>query len=161
VKVQLSRKALRDSVRLAVLALVLGIAVALVGFHGHPHSHGELTVRDSNGQTVSVGDWKLGDFPNEVPAVLKSGELEFTLANADLVAHDFYVVQTNREADALPAADGRVDVERLGAVYASVRSFQPGERSSMSFKFPPGKYVLYCNQAGHYQHGMYYSFEVQ
>jgi uncharacterized cupredoxin-like copper-binding protein len=70
-------------------------------------------------------------------------------------------VQTERAAGALPVVDGKVDLEGLGALYASVQSFQPGERGSMSFDFPPGRYVLYCNQAGHYQHGMYYSFEVQ
>jgi len=149
------------TLRLAVLGLVLAIAVAIVGFHSHTHSHGDLTVRDSSGQTVRVGDWKLGDRPEAVPALLRSGDLEFSLENADLVAHDFFVLQTDTEAGALPVVDGRVDVERPGAVFASVESFQPGQQGGMSFAFPPGRYVLFCNQAGHYQHGMYYSFEVQ
>jgi uncharacterized cupredoxin-like copper-binding protein len=139
----------------------LTVAVAIVGFHNHTHSHGDLTVRDSTGRVVTIADWKIGDQPTRLTAVLQSGNLAFSLQNTDQVAHDFVVVRTDSEGGALPMKVGRVDVANAGEVVASVESFAPGEQRTMSFRFSPGRYVLFCNQAGHYQRGMYYSFEVQ
>lgn len=155
------RASVASVARFAALGLVLAIAVAIVGFHSHAHSHGDLVLRDSSGKSVTVAEWKLGDRPSKVPEVLTAGNLEFWLENTDRVAHDFYVLRTQQDAGSLPVKDGTVDLSRLGEVVASVQVFEPGQQGAMSFSMPPGKYVLFCNQAGHYEHGMYYSFEVQ
>jgi uncharacterized cupredoxin-like copper-binding protein len=143
-----------------MLALVLGAAVAIVGFHSHAHSHGELTVRDARGTTVTIGDWRLGNTPGQVPAVLSAGAMELWLANTDGVAHDLVVARA-AEPGSLAVQDGRGAIERIGEVLASSEAFDPGEEATLSFALEPGRYVLFCNQTGHYQRGMYYSFEVQ
>ena len=151
----------RDVVRLAVLATVMAVAVAIVGFHSHTHSHGTLTVRDAGGGAVTVGEWKLGTKPQEVAGSLSAGELTFTLQNTDAVQHDFYVVRSDDDPASLPTADGRVDLTGVGEVVASTQAFEPGLSGTLAFDFEPGEYVLFCNQAGHYEHGMYYRFSVR
>jgi uncharacterized cupredoxin-like copper-binding protein len=117
-------------------------------------------VRDASGTTVTIGDWTLGNAPGKVSGVLSAGTMEFSLANTDGVTHDLVVARAD-DADSLPIRDGRVAIEQIGEVVASAGAFEPGERGTLSFTLEPGKYVLFCNQSGHYQRGMYYSFEVQ
>ncbi len=155
-----SRRFVRRATRYGLLGTVLAIAIAIVGFHSHLHSHGDLTVRDANGNSVTVKEWRLGASPSTVEGELTSGDLNFTLNNTDNVAHDFEIVRTDTDPAALPTKGNQVDVSALGTTVGGTTTFNPGQSGTLTFDLPPGTYVLFCNQPGHYQQGMYYQFTV-
>ena len=43
----------------------------------------------------------------------------------------------------------------------NVETVLPGGSEGRTFSLPPGQYVLYCDIAGHYEGGMYYSLVVE
>lgn len=145
----------------AGLVLAIGAAVAVVGFHAHSHSHGDLRVIDAEGNVQVVGAWRLGSASGgELPAVA-SGDLRFELSNADGVRHSFTVVRTDLEGANLPVAKGRVDLDEAGELVGTVETVLPGGAEGRTFSLPPGRYVLYCDIAGHYEGGMYYTLQVE
>jgi uncharacterized cupredoxin-like copper-binding protein len=56
---------------------------------------------------------------------------------------------------------GEVDLAAAGEVAGEVEAFAPGSSGAGSFDVEPGNYVLFCNIAGHYTGGMYYSLTVR
>ena len=142
------------------LALAILAAVAVVGFHAHSHAHGDLRVIDAAGNVRTLGAWRL-DSPagGELPTVA-SGELRFELSNADAIRHDFVLIRTDRAAADLPVARGRVDLAGAGEVVGTVEAVAPGRAGGRTFDLPPGRYVLYCDIAGHYEGGMYYTLVI-
>ena len=143
------------------LVLAIGAAVAVVGFHAHSHSHGDLRVIDGEGNVQVVGAWRLGSAEGGELAVVPSGELRFELSNADGVRHSFVVVRTDLGGADLPVAKGRVDLEAAGELVGTVETVLPGGSEGRTFSLPPGRYVLYCDIAGHYEGGMYYTLVVE
>ena len=93
--------------------------------------------------------------------VVASGDLRFELSNADGVRHSFVVVRTDLEGAELPVSKGRVDLEGAGELVGNVETVLPGGSEGRTFSLPPGQYVLYCDIAGHYEGGMYYSLVVE
>ena len=143
------------------LVLAIGAAVAVVGFHAHSHSHGDLRVIDAEGNVQVVGAWRLGSSAGgELPAVT-SGDLRFELSNVDGVRHSFVVVRTELEGADLPVSKGRVELEEAGELVGTVETVLPGGTEGRTFSLPPGRYVLYCGIAGHYEGGMYYTLVVE
>lgn len=143
------------------LVLAIGLTVAIVGFHAHSHSHGDLRVIDAEGNVQVVGAWRLGSSAGgELPAV-PTGDFRFELSNADGVRHSFVVVRTDLEGEDLPLANGRVDLEEAGELVGTVETVLPGGSQGRTFSLPPGRYVLYCDIAGHYEGGMYYTLVVE
>ena len=151
---------MRRTLRLGTLSVVLLIAIAIVGFHSHLHSHGDLTLRDASGNSVTVKEWRLGASPSSAEGQLSAGSLSFTLDNTDNVAHDFQIVETDADPASLPTSNGQVDLNALGDEVGGTTTFRPGQSGTLTFNLKPGTYVLYCNQPGHYQQGMYYQFTV-
>ena len=143
------------------LVLAVGLTVAIVGFHTHSHSHGDLRVIDAEGNVQVVGAWRLGSGAGGALPVVASGDLRFELSNADGVRHSFVVVRTDLEGAELPVSKGRVDLEGAGELVGSVETVLPGGSEGRTFSLPPGQYVLYCDIAGHYEGGMYYSLVVE
>ena len=143
------------------LVLAMGLTVAIVGFHAHSHSHGDLRVIDAEGNVQVVGAWRLGSSEGgELPAV-QTGDFRFELSNADGVRHSFVVVRTDLEGEDLPLSNGRVDLEEAGELVGTVETVLPGGSQGRTFSLPPGRYVLYCDIAGHYEGGMYYTLVVE
>lgn len=144
------------------LALAIATAVAVVGFHAHTHAHGDLRVIDAEGNVRALGTWRLGASAGGELTAVPSGELRFELTNADGVAHDFALLRVPDGmdgAEALPAL--RRELERAGEAVGAVEAVAPGEAGGRTFHLPPGRYVLYCDIAGHYEGGMAYTLEVE
>ena len=143
------------------LVLAIGAAVAVVGFHAHSHSHGDLRVIDAEGNVQVVGAWRLGSAAGGELPVVSSGDLRFELSNADGVRHSFVVVRTELEGADLPMSEGRVKLEDAEELVGTVETVLPGGTEGRTFSLPPGRYVLYCDIAGHYEGGMYYTLRVE
>ena len=62
----------------------------------------------------------------------------------------------------LVACGSKVDEAASGTVIGRIdeSDLGPGKSASATFELSPGKYVLICNVAGHYEDGMYAGFEV-
>lgn len=143
------------------LALAMAAVVAIVGFHAHSHSHGDLRVIDGEGNVRVVGAWRLGSAAGGELPVVASGDLRFELSNADGVRHSFTVVRTDLDGADLPVSKGRVALEEAGELVGTVETVLPGGSGGRTFSLPPGRYVLYCDIAGHYEGGMYYTLRVE
>lgn len=89
------------------------------------------------------------------PTSIATGSVKFTATNAGAMGHELVILKTDLAADALPveagkASEGGQGVEMIGKIV----EFAGGETESATFDLVPGKYVLICNIAGHYQAGM-------
>ncbi len=143
------------------LVLAIVAAVAIAGFHAHSHAHGELRVIDDGGNVRVLGPWRLDASAGGEAPPLASGRLRFELSNADVIRHDFVLLRTDRAAAVLPVARGHVDLANAGEVVGNVEAVAPGGAGGRTFTLPPGRYVLYCDIAGHYEGGMYYTLTVE
>jgi len=99
---------------------------------------------------------------------VEAGEVTFNVENIgpDDV-HEFVVLKTDLEPDALPTvADGSVD-EGGEEVIGEIEDIPVGETQSLTVDLDPGSYVLICNiydeaeQEAHYQEGMRTAFTVE
>jgi uncharacterized cupredoxin-like copper-binding protein len=93
-----------------------------------------------------------------------SGQVTFVATNTGKIEHELVVIKTDLPADALPVAEGKVNEEAAGiSVIGEIEPEElgPGKTATKTFTLAPGKYVLVCNIAGHYQAGMRAPFTVQ
>jgi uncharacterized cupredoxin-like copper-binding protein len=101
-----------------------------------------------------------------------AGDITFMVANTGTVEHEMIVLKTDTPFDQLPVVDAgdppapvtsganKVD-EASNVGETGDPNLQPGETRTFTVKLDPGKYVLVCNLAGHYQMGMRAPFTVQ
>src|SRR5579871_2262520 len=101
-----------------------------------------------------------------------AGTVTFAVKNAGTMEHEMIVLKTDTPFDQLPVADagdppapvatGANKVDEANNVgETGDPNLKPGETRTFTVKLAPGKYVLVCNLAGHYQMGMRAPFEVQ
>jgi uncharacterized cupredoxin-like copper-binding protein len=87
----------------------------------------------------------------------KAGSVAFKIKNTGGLAHEFLIVKWSRPPTRLPVKANRVTLKPLG----KVGPFQPGKGGGLTLPLKAGKYVLYCNIAGHYQAGQWARFVVK
>jgi uncharacterized cupredoxin-like copper-binding protein len=70
--------------------------------------------------------------------------------------HELLLVKTDSEPNAMPMdADGvRVDEDKLKGM-KELGDVHPGKSRSNTLNLKAGKYLLFCNEAGHFKAGMY------
>jgi uncharacterized cupredoxin-like copper-binding protein len=100
---------------------------------------------------VTLSEFVLTPSPTSVPP----GAVFFAARNVGQGIHEVVVLQTDRVPDALPVTGSQVDetasgIQRLGRI----GNIQPGASAGQRIDLGPGRYVLICNIAGHYQQGM-------
>lgn len=91
------------------------------------------------------------------PVVAKRGAVKFDVTNlASYIMHEVIVVRITDENQVLPFDESRnkVDTEGLQTL-GSVNEIEPNKTASLTLNLSPGKYLLYCNIAGHYMAGMW------
>lgn len=101
---------------------------------------------------------------------VEAGEVTFNVENVgpDDV-HEFVVVKTDLDPDALPTADdGSVDEEGTGVeVIGEIEDIPVGETQTLTVDLEAGAYVLICNiydldeDEAHYEEGMRTAFTVE
>jgi uncharacterized cupredoxin-like copper-binding protein len=106
---------------------------------------------------VTLKEWTLTPDQASVPA----GDITFAATNAGTVQHEFVVFKTDLPADALKLSGNAVDEAASGQTKVDeIAEFAPGTTKTLTLNLQPGKYVLICNVAGHYQQGVSSAFTV-
>ena len=92
-------------------------------------------------------------------ASVKAGSTKIGVRNLASQMHSFEVLKTDLPHDKLPI-DGVTAKAKEDGKVGGIESIAPGGSASVTLDLAPGKYVLICNVAGHYQLGMHASFTV-
>src|SRR5579871_3743394 len=167
----------------ALVASVMGIAACAPPAAAPGAGDGGVAVAAQAPQTVIVhgaapvdvvltdsgpsGPMSIVTFESSVPA----GEVTFRVKNLGTMEHEMIVLKTDTPFDQLPVADagdppapvatGANKVDEANNVgETGDPNLKPGETRTFTVKLAPGKYVLVCNLAGHYQMGMRAPFQV-
>jgi uncharacterized cupredoxin-like copper-binding protein len=92
---------------------------------------------------------------------VNAGAVTFSVKNTGTIEHELVVVKTDVAADKIqadPDEPGKMSEE--GALGES-GDLAAGTAKDFTLTLTPGKYVLMCNQPGHYMVGMHIAFEVK
>jgi uncharacterized cupredoxin-like copper-binding protein len=86
-----------------------------------------------------------------------AGPVIFRVKNrSNDMVHEFLVVQTDLDPNALPMEEDetRVDEAKLKEVQ-ELGDLDPGKSGEMRMMLKPGRYLMFCNQPGHFRAGMF------
>jgi len=92
-----------------------------------------------------------------------AGPVEFVVKNqSSSLKHEFMIVPWTTKLDALPydAKTQQVDEAGLGAM-EGVEDLAPGETVTTRLVLVKGRYVVFCNEPGHYKASMRSAFVVK
>jgi uncharacterized cupredoxin-like copper-binding protein len=110
----------------------------------------------SGSQVVAeLADYKI---TVNVPSV-KAGSIKIGVRNLGTMEHSFEVLKTDLAPDKLPVDGASAKANEDGKV-GGIPSIPAGKSAAVTLDLTPGKYVLICNVAGHYQLGMHTGFTV-
>jgi uncharacterized cupredoxin-like copper-binding protein len=142
---------LKSSYLLAPVAGAMCLSLTVAAWAaGTPQVNAELWDKSdgSQGVTLSTDHVKPGKVVFNVKNVSTGEDHELLLASAD-------------SPDALPmdASGARVDEDKLKGL-KELGDVHPGKTRSTTLKLKAGKYMLFCNEAGHFKAGMYAAFTV-
>jgi uncharacterized cupredoxin-like copper-binding protein len=93
---------------------------------------------------------------------VQAGRITFRIKNISTdEVHEVLVVKTDLAPDAFPLEPGgtRVDEKKL-KVLKDLGDLKPGHAHTVTVDLKPGRYVLLCNQPGHFKAGMFTSLTV-
>ena len=92
---------------------------------------------------------------------VNAGTVTFEVSNAPDtgLTHELVVLKTDLDADKLPVKNGQVPESQFKKM-GEVEDMAPGKSKHLTLKLTPGRYVLICNQPGHYSMGMHTSLVV-
>jgi uncharacterized cupredoxin-like copper-binding protein len=135
--------------RLAALAALLVLAAGAAGC-GSTHGGG------GGAEVVSVNE---RDFSIAAsPKVLQAGDVVFRDDNHGPDAHELIVARApDTPGIQLPFRSDGLTVSEEQLKRAIVGALEPGEAGSvreLHVRLEPGRYVLFCNMAGHFMAGM-------
>ena len=123
----------------------MGLALAASGC-GSAHQQG-------TGRALDVTE---RDFRITAPATVAAGTVWLHVHNRGPDTHELLVVRAPARGRVPLRADGlTVDEERLDAATAGhLDGIPAGHDAGTALHLSPGRYVLFCNMAGHYLGGM-------
>ncbi len=91
------------------------------------------------------------------PTTVKAGKVTFQATNASQgLVHEMIVIKAPEDGKPLPydAKADKIDEEAIHSL-GEISEREPGQAGVLTVDLKPGKYVLLCNQAGHYKGGMW------
>jgi len=95
----------------------------------------------------------------------KAGKVTFQVKNASSnMVHEFLIVKTDMAFDQFPINQDNpavVDEDKLKGVKELSSDLDPGMSGKLTMDLKPGRYVVFCNQPGHFAAGMHLVFTVQ
>jgi len=97
------------------------------------------------------------------PKLASPGAVRLDVTNlASSLVHEVQVARITDEAQVLAYDQTRNKVDTEGLeVLGSVAEIMPNKSASLILDLAPGKYLLFCNVAGHYMAGMWTTIEVK
>ena len=115
--------------------------------------------RDTHAQSAVVVE---KDFGIKAPARLGAGEVDLQVHNRGPDEHELIVARVGGRGLPLRADGLTLDEEALQSVEpGALEPGAPGSDRTLSVKLTPGRYVFFCNMAGHYLGGMHTEVVVQ
>ena len=106
---------------------------------------------------VELDEWGI----EAVAAAIDAGAVAFEVANAGTLAHDFWIIRTDRAPDTLPVASGVVTPGDGDLVAGKIEGARAGGNSLLTVDLDAASYVLICNVVGHYELGMRAAFTIR
>ncbi|HST25875.1 MAG TPA: hypothetical protein VLJ76_07775 [Gaiellaceae bacterium] len=133
-------------VALAVTAVLVVPAIARTGTRAHL-------------PTVKVTE---RDFSISAPKTVASGEISIVVHNAGPDTHELIMVRANGKRLPLRSDGLTVNEEALQPrTVESLDGAPTGAVRTVTVHLAPGRYVLFCNMAGHYLGGMHTTLVVK
>lgn len=141
--------------KLMLIGLGLAGLLAFAGCAAAPAAAGPATT------TVHVvaSEWALTPNHASIPA----GTVTFELENKGRATHELVVIKTDLPTKGLPASAGNpalVDEAAAGNSLGEVEDVGAGVTKTETMDLAPGRYLLICNEVGHYKAGMVTEFTV-
>ena len=142
--------------RRRVLAMVLATSCLLVGLNHTARAQPptvKVTLNDQQGKAMTI---------TLSQATAKAGSVSFQVTNASKnLVHEFLIAPWSGEITSLPydAKEQAVEASKIRDLQG-IEDMPAGTRATILLNLPPGKYVVFCNQIGHYKMGMAASFTV-
>ena len=129
----------------AVVALVVLVVLVVVWASGGSKPAARVGATEQ--------DFSLQLSRSEVTA----GSVRLRVANAGPSEHELVAFRTDLPEGALPMTGERVDEEGAGVTHLDpeAENIKAGHSKEITLKLDPGRYVLICNIAGHFQRGMH------
>ena len=88
---------------------------------------------------------------------IKAGQTKITATNTSTDEdHELLIVKTDLDPMQFPLTSdqSKVDEGKLKELW-EVGDLSPGKSKAKTFKLTPGRYVLFCNEMGHFTAGMF------
>jgi hypothetical protein len=140
---------------------VLVSALALIAL---PGCSGRQSAQRDDGKPVALTerDFRISVDGRTGRQRLKSGDVRFAVRNRGPDTHELLVVRTNGSRLPLRADGLTVDEDAVKpATLATLDGREAGTAEQMRVHLAPGRYVLFCNMAGHYLGGMHVELVVR
>jgi uncharacterized cupredoxin-like copper-binding protein len=150
------RTALSPRRRLLAIGAVLALAVGALAIGGCGSAH---HARAAAASAVSVTE---RDFHIAAPSTLRAGAVDFTVTNEGPERHEFIVARVG--ASALPMRSDGLTIDEETLEKQEVGELEPGKPGAvrtLRLDLAPGRYVFFCNMAGHFLGGMHHEVVVQ
>jgi uncharacterized cupredoxin-like copper-binding protein len=136
---------MRHLSRARTLALALAVAVAAATWSVAQASTGD----GHAGPVVKITE---RDFRISAPASIRAGTVRFRIHNRGPDTHELLIAHASNGW--LPIRDDGLTVDEE-TIHPSVFEGQErGKTGELRVRLAPGRYVLFCNMAGHYLAGM-------
>lgn len=134
-------------------ALVVGAPVA-----GAPGATSDVLATSTPAATATVSIvLKDGKMATSTKAA-SAGKVTFVVKNSGKQKHEFVVIRTNRHHHLLPT---KGKTAKLAGAKGKIRALGRNSTKKLTLNLAPGKYVLICNEPGHYKKGEYLAFTVK
>jgi uncharacterized cupredoxin-like copper-binding protein len=96
------------------------------------------------------------DFRIKAPREVRAGDVRLQATNEGPDTHELLVVRFAKGRLPLRSDALTVDEDALASVTATtIEGFERGQGREARIHLAPGRYVLFCNMAGHYLGGMH------
>ena len=101
------------------------------------------------------------DFKIQAPHLVPAGEVRVVITNKGPVSHELLIVHASRHRLKTPPDGFTIDEDAIQRrLVGSVEAAGPGTRD-LIVDLTPGRYLVFCNMAGHEASGMLTSFVVR
>jgi uncharacterized cupredoxin-like copper-binding protein len=89
----------------------------------------------------------------------KAGMVEFRVKNSSsTMVHEFLILKTDLAFEGFPIDPNdpsKVDESKLKGIKELSSDLDPGKTGTLAMNVTPGRYVVFCNQPGHFAAGMH------